>query len=148
MDHKKIIIILIIIIAILLASILYVVMNNENKELELKTEDFEYFTMSVPVESNFQLNKNYDKGSGYWTKCYDNTNDEIVGISSVWISNYQPKNNQFEYVGTEGDMKIYTVPNVHGIIVERYVDGYYIEVMGINDLDLVKQLAKTIKPKN
>ena len=151
MENKNIIIILLVIIVILLVGVLFLAMdsfNNENKELELVTEDFGYITMLVPKGSDFKEYDNVGKGTNNWAIGYENKNTDIRELYLVWIGNYESNKFMYDYVETDGDMEIYKGP-YNSTLIFRTVDGYEVELLtaGTGDVNDLKQMAKSIKVK-
>ena len=63
----------------------------------------------------------------------------------VWISTYEATSYAYTHIETDGDLEIYNgLMNTY--VVERYVDGYFVELTG-RDLDELKQMARSIEVK-
>ncbi len=135
-----IIIVLLIIIAVFTSGI----MTLQDKPVELKSYDFEYLTMDVPKGSEFEEYSSVGKGTTYWAIGYSNSNDEIHELIMVWISNYE-NSPTYGFIEKEGNLEIFKGPYNNSYTIQKHIDGYYIQVSGMNGLDILKEIANSIE---
>lgn len=142
--NKHIIIISILIaVIIIIGAAIYLTTNTTSNEdtLTLKTYDFGNFTMLVPEEATFKEYDSVGKGTEYWAIGYSSDNSNLY---TVWIGNYNGTGPElYDYVGTEGDMEIYSGA-YNSTIIQRHVDGYYIQLLGSGNVEDLKEMAKSI----
>ena len=145
---KKVIIGLLIIIGILIAaSAIFLTMNlTSDNGPEFETHDFGDFTMKVPKGTTFKEYSTVGKGTNYWATGYEC--DGSDDLYTVWVGNYDGASEYvYDYVGKDGDMTIYRGPfNTTSLM--RHVDGYYIQLGGPGDVELMKEMARSINVKN
>ena len=134
------IIVLLIIIAVFASGI----MAPQEDSVELEEYDFEYLTMDVPKGSHFEEYSSVGKGTAYWAVGYSNSNDDIHELIMVWIANYD-SSTAYDFTEKEGNLDIFSGPYNNSYMVQRHVDGYYVQVAGMDDLDTLKEIANSIE---
>ncbi|WP_407374390.1 zinc-ribbon domain-containing protein [Methanobrevibacter sp.] len=147
MDKNKMIIIaLIAVVAILAVGVMYAG-GVFKTEIPLEKQDFEIFTMDVPVGSHYvetDSMPNYGFG-GFVILSNDGEYSKearVIMISNVAGSSHPP---QVSLYGSDGDIKIYKDNQGRdGYYIERQIDGYEFSLMG-NDMETMVKMLKTIE---
>lgn len=148
-NTKIIIALLCLIITILLVGTLITsgIFSPHEEELQLKEYDFIDFTMLVPKDSDFKEYSNVGKGTSYWAIGYENTNNEDYELVTVWVSNYDSSSAYVnDFVESDGDLDVYEPLYEGSYMINRYVDGYYIQIASMGgNLDTLKEMARSIE---
>ncbi|MGX8693683.1 MAG: zinc ribbon domain-containing protein [Methanobrevibacter sp.] len=147
-SNKNIIIALLVVIILLLVGLAVTMLATsvQNSQPEFETYDFGVLTMSVPADSNFNEYESIGKGTSKWASGYTNGGEGKYRLLMVWISTYEATSQGYTHIETDGDLEIYN-GITNNYIVERYVDGYYVELTGRDNLDDLKQMARSIEVK-
>jgi hypothetical protein len=144
-NYKTVIglLIIIIVLLIIIAAFASGIMTPQDEQVKLESYDFGYLTMDVPKGSEFNEYDNVGKGTTYWAIGYSNSNEDHELIM-VWISNYDSSPG-YDFIEKEGNLDIFKGPFNNSYMIQRHVDGYYIQVSGLNGLDILKEIANSIE---
>ena len=157
MDTKKILLIILIAVAIL-ASVSAVSAglfdgasgnsksnNVESEKIPMETQDIGgLFKISAPVGSKFVYDYETAHGPTYKNKGkYSATVSDIIYIPYNFDSNFPRQNALYE---KDGDITVYEDTGMKRLYyVDRHIDGCTVSLMGFDDLDLLKEMARSIK---
>ena len=146
--NKKIIIALIAIVIILAGVVAYT--SGILSPVELKTQEFDGFTLDVPVNSNFVLDESLSTPNGafveYWNK-YENSFDLVyfmvgTNLTEDMIVDKGP-------VETDGDLKVFKNESDGQTIYEVLKsDGKVGIIVSGDNPDTLKRIANTFKNKD
>lgn len=144
--NNKILIGAIAIVVIILAAIGLYATGVFNPGLSLENKDFDYFSLDVPVGSDFQLTNGAAKDNDHIAIMYENKGDHSNEINTIAfgkgiddaVKGLTPSE-------VDGDMEIYKKTEdgkYDGLLYEK--DGYKLLIMG-NDINTMKKMAQSFE---
>lgn len=119
--------------------------NVESEKIPMETQDIDgLFKMSVPVGSKFVYDYETAHGPTYKNKGkYNPTVSDIIYIPYDFDSNFP---GQIQLYEEDGDITVYQDIGMRQLYyVDRHVDGVTVSLMGFDNLDLLKEMARSIK---
>lgn len=140
---------LVIVISILIILSFNGILASNETVYGLETYDFGNFTMLVPEGSSFIEYDYFKGGDDFWAVGYDNTLENDYKLSDVWVANYNRTNlTQENLIDNDGDLEIYNSMFNKSYIIQKEVGDFYVTVIGIDDLETLKEIANSITLKN
>lgn len=120
--------------------------NNAKREsIPMETQDIDgLFKISAPVGSKFVYDYETKYGPTYKNKGeYDVTVSDIIYIPYEFDSHFPGQNELYE---EDGDITVYQDTGMRRLYyVDRHVGGCTVSLMGFDDLDLLKEMAGSVK---
>ena len=120
----------------------------KSNSIPMETQDIDgLFKISAPAGSKFVYDYETAYGPTYKNKGeYDVEVSSIIYIPYEFDSNFPGQNQLYE---KDGDITVYQDTGMRDLYyVDRHVDGCTVTLMGWRDLDLLKEMANSIKINN